>query len=89
MRFSDSGVVLVRSPEGERTVAALGGEPFRADLFDAGTRARRIVENPCRDQKDEKHLLCDLGALRGGVKRHFSHLLFIRFNSMQNRKEMP
>ncbi len=42
-RFRERGdavVGLVRSAAGERTVAALGGEPWRADLFDAEMLAR-------------------------------------------------
>ena len=36
----DSVVGLVRTAAGERTVTALGGEPHRADLFDADALAR-------------------------------------------------
>ncbi len=36
----DSVVGLVRSPVGEQTVIASGGEPHRAELFDAGALAR-------------------------------------------------
>ena len=36
----DAVVGLVRSPEGARAVLDLGGEPYRADLFDADALAR-------------------------------------------------
>ncbi|MDQ7063411.1 MAG: NAD-dependent epimerase/dehydratase family protein [candidate division KSB1 bacterium] len=56
-RFRDRGdsvVGLARGPEGERTVAALGGGSFRADIFDIGALARRTVEKPYRDQKKQQ-----------------------------------
>src|SRR3954469_6737703 len=42
-QFREQGhevVGLVRSPEGERLVRSLGGEPRQADLFDADALAR-------------------------------------------------